>query len=316
LEWLWIVKPILRILPGMSRVTLALSAVLWVAVAAPARAEEPAFVLQPAAVLDAAPFAYAISLRALAGAEGVSRVPLGPALIAAAREDLADLRVVDGASRQWPFVLVRDAGQEAIALRVEGPRVAGGSSSWTLVPPVSPAVVSGITLRVDRESFDRGYRLLGSVDGHDAPLAAGRLTRRGDQPPEITVTLPRRRVAELTLVVDDGDEAPLPLSAARASSPVAELRLVAPAGGYTLLLGDAGARAPRYEIAGVRDRVLAAHAGTAELGPLAPNPAYASPKAADPRHSYALWLVMGLAVVALGALTLRLSGSPDPPARG
>ncbi len=299
------------------RVLLALAVPAVLLAPALAAGQEAAFPLQPAAVLDAAPFACAASLRARPGAEGVSRVRLTPALLAVAREDLADVRVVDGASRQWPFVLVPDAGREAIELRVEGPRAERGSSAFRLVPPVAPIALDGLTLRVDRPSFDRGYRILAGQSW----LAGGRLTRAASDwlrdPAEIALTVPRGRVAELTLVVDDGDEAPLALSAARASSVAAELWLVAPAGEYTLLAGDAAAHAPRYEIAAARARVLGAHAGAAEVGPLTPNPAHQAAVAlpgGDGRHTLALWLALGLAVVALGALALRLSRRGPPPA--
>ncbi len=112
------------------------------------------------------------------------------------------------------------------------------------------------------------------------------------------------------LTVDDGDEAPLPLTAARAASPVADLYLVAPAGEYTLLAGDAAARPPRYEITQARDRVLAARAGDADLGALAPNPRHVPGHAGEAGSAVeriALWVVLALAVAALGALTLRLS---------
>jgi hypothetical protein len=116
-------------------------------------------------------------------------------------------------------------------------------------------------------------------------------------------------VAALVLTVDDGDEAPLPVAAARAASPVSDLLLVAPEGAYTLLAGDAGARAPRYEIGQARDRVLAARAGDADLGPLAANPRHVAGKGGDEGavQRIALWVVLALAVAALGALTLRLS---------
>src|SRR5262249_55954652 len=149
------------------------------------------------------------------------------------------VRVVDGASRQWPFVLIADAGHDTLALRVDPGRAEAGHSRFRLVPPVDPMVLDGVTLRIDRERFDRRYRLLGEMSGGRAPvLATGRLVRAPAEPAAIEIAFPRTRVAELALVVDDGDEAPLPLAGAQGRVPVAELRLLAPAGAYTLLAGD------------------------------------------------------------------------------
>ncbi len=252
----------------------------------------------------------------IASAEGVSRVRLSPAVLSVARDDLADVRVVDAASRQWPFVIAPDAGHEPIDLRVVAERGEHGVSTFRLVPRVSPAVVEGLTLRIDRDTFDRSFRLLGEPDGagRRVQLAGGRLTRaRARDPAELTVPLSSARLAELTLVVDDGDEAPLPVAAAHAEAKTAELRLVAPPGDYTLLAGDPDARAPRYEIAAQRAQVLAAPAAFAEAGSLSPNAAHL-PRlpGGEARDKLALWGVLALAVVALGALTLTLARREKP----
>jgi hypothetical protein len=282
---------------------------------APAAAGEPPFPLHPAAVLDPAVFSHAAPLRARPSAAGVSRVRLSPAVIAAARDDLADVRVVDGAARQWPFVLVPFAGHEAPALRLEPVRADPGRSRWRLVPSAAPLVIDGVTLRIDRERFDRPYRLLGDLPGRGSRvLSAGWLSRAPDQPPAIDLAVARARVDALALEVDDGDEAPLPLSEATGRAPVAELRLLAPAGEYTLLAGDPETRAPRYDIAEIRDQVLAAEAGEADVGPPAPNPLHRPhlPRG-EARDRLALWVVLGVAVAALAALSLRLARKGKPP---
>jgi hypothetical protein len=286
-----------------------------------ARADPPArdggapaaFVLSPAAVLDPAPFSHAQPLRVLSSAAGVSRVRLSAGVLSVARDDLADVRVVDGASRQWPFVIAPDTGHEALDLHMAQDSAERGVSTWRLTPRVSPAVIDGITLRIDREVFDRSFRLLGEPSGgHGVQLTGGRLKRGAGgstrDTAEVSVPLSTVRVADLTLMVDDGDEAPLPLVAAHAEARTAELRLLAPAGQYTVLAGDPDARAPRYEIAGAREQILAAPADWAEPGKLGPNPAH-RPRlpGGEARDQYALWVVLGLAVAALGALTLRLA---------
>ncbi|MFT3764276.1 MAG: hypothetical protein QM820_01950 [Minicystis sp.] len=292
------------------RVAAALALAL---LAAPAAAAEPPLPQQPAAEIDPARFTHAAPLTVPPAPEGVARVRLGPAVLAAARADLADLRVVDGSSRQWPYVLRTEAEREEVPLRVELSRGERGRSRYLLALPVSPAAVDAVTIRVDRAFFDRPYRLTGDVPTagpepvRAVPLASGRLTRAAGGPEAIDIAFPRLRVTALTLLVDDGDEAPLPVTSARAGLPLAEIRLVAPAGAYTLLAGDADAEPPRYEIARLRDRVLGAEAPAATVGPIGPNPRYRRVEMGTGMQQTALWAVMGLAVVVLVGLTLRLS---------
>jgi hypothetical protein len=271
--------------------------------------QAPAFAPRPAAVLDPASFSHAGPLRVLASASGVTRVRLSPAVLSAARDDLADVRVVDAASRQWPFVIAPDVGHEPLELHLERDPPERGVSTWHLSPRVSPAVVEGLSLRIDRDAFNRTFRLLGEpVAGARVQLASGRLQRTPPAVADVTVSLSVVRVSAVTLVVDDGDEAPLPIVSAHAEARTAELRLVAPPGEYTLLAGDPDARAPRYEIAASRAAVLAAPASMAEMGKLAPNAAHLPQlPGGEARDKLVLWIVLGLAVVALGGLTLKLA---------
>src|SRR5262249_57226885 len=135
---------------------------------------------------------------------------------------------------------------------------------------------------------------------------------------------PPARVASLELVVEDGDDAPLALRTARARLVLPEVFLAAPAGVYALLLGDPRATAPRYELARVRDVVLAARSTPVSAEPLTPNPSY-SMRASLAGGTLAalvpqavLWTVLVAAVVILTLLTLRVARSAGgaPPDEG
>jgi hypothetical protein len=292
------------------RAALALALSL-AALAPPARAGEPAFAVLPAAVIDVAPFSWSMPLMARPSQEGVSHVLLSPEVLAASRPDMADLRVVDASSRQWPYLIREDVATVDRALGIAAPAVEAGRSRYALGLPVGPLVVDRLTVRVDRAIFDRVFQVVGALyasgAGDGIVLARGRLARAAGAPAEVVIALSRARVDKLALVVEDGDEAPLPLAAARVTVPVPELVLVAPAGAYTLVTGEAEARPPRYEIAGARDQVLAAPAGEAEAGPLARNPRHREPVRVEEREQWALWGAMALAVALLGALALRLA---------
>jgi hypothetical protein len=299
----------------MIRSLLLASLAILVLGGSPAFAADPPLPQQPAAEIDPSSFSHAMPFSVPPSPDGVARLRLGPAVLATARADLADLRVIDASSRQWPYVLRPEVDREEFALRVDLQRGERGRSRYLLALPVSPIAVDAVTLRIDRAFFDRAYRLTGerATDTAADPsrttlLASGRLTRAAGAPDTIDLAFPRTRVTSLALLVEDGDEAPLPIAAAHASAPLAELRLVAPAGNYTLLAGDPDAEAPRYEIANLRDRVLAARAVDCTPAALVPNPTCRP--LAGTRGGFeqlALWGAMGLAVVALVALTLRLS---------
>lgn len=303
----------------MRRAALVLGLLLM---AAPAAAEPlPA---QPAAVIDPAPFTHVRSILVPASAEGVTRVKIDAAVMAIARADLADLRVVDAASRQWPYVLRVESGREEVSLRVELLPRDRPYSRHRLVPPVSPSAIDAVTIRVDRPFFDRSYRLVGALpNAIDAPpgrstiLASGRLTRAAGAPePTVEIAFSRARVTSMDLMVDDGDEAPLPIVSAAAGLPLAELRLVAPPGAYTLMAGDPAAEPPRYEIARLRDRVIGAEAPECALGPLLPSTRHKPPPPRprdDGDATQLLWAAMGLSVVGLGWLTLRLARKEQKP---
>jgi hypothetical protein len=292
---------------------------LLLALAAPpggAASASPVPPAQPAAEIDASAFSHALRVTVPASPDGVARLALPAAVVAVAQADLADLRVVDEGSRQWPYILREEAAHEDVDLRVEVQRLEPGRSRYALALPVAPVPVDAVTLQIDREFYDRGYRLVGEPPGsglgRTETLATGRLARPAGGPASLVIAFPRARVAKLALFVDDGDEAPLPIGAAKAGLPVAELRLVAPAGVYTLLVGNAEAHAPRYELARVRERVVEAAGVACEVGALEANPKYRTLARREEGDQggmaqRALWAVMALAVVGLGALTLRLS---------
>jgi hypothetical protein len=93
-----------------------------------------------------------------------------------------------------------------------------------------------------------------------------------------------------------------------------ELLLVAPAGQYTLLLGDPNVAAPRYELERVRDAILSVSSGSASRGTLSTNPDYSvrarlsqGERVEDALPTVILWIVLILAVAFLAVVTLRLA---------
>lgn len=276
------------------------------------------FAMRPGPAVEAGEYSHRMSLRAPASAEGALRLRLSPEVLAAARSDLGDLRVVDGTGRQWPFLLEEGAAREEIQLKIEGPRRDGGKSRYELVPPASPVAMDSIVLDIKADYLDRTYQIVAEMgNGRSEVVGGGMLSRRpGSQGSWLEVLFPKTRAGSFALIVDDGDDAPIDLKAAKSTIMVPDLFLAAPAGDYTLLVGQPAAPAARYELGRARDLVLSVSAEPMEAGPLQKNPAFSPPPAESKTEQYALWAVLAIAAIALSALTLRLArreGAPDAP---
>ena len=158
--------------------------------------------------------------------------------------------------------------------------------------------------------FDRAFELRATRDGDESVLARSRLVRgRGDSGP-IRIAFRPARVDSLELIIEDGDDAPLTFRQVLARFPATEVFFAAPEGTYSLLMGNPEAAAPTYELARVRDVVLAVESSEAVTEPLQANPDFtpASRLATERGAQQAvLWVAIGIAVVFLTVLTLRLA---------
>jgi len=272
-----------------------------------------AFAMQPGAVVDAGDYSHRRPLHVGASPDGLVRLRLEPEDLARARADLADLRVTDGEGRQRPYLLHRAAALASVELAVGAVASKGGVSTYPLALPQAPLRVESIELAVEQPFFSRPYRVVGvERGGAEREVAAGKLARLGAAAGTTTIAVHAAALERLELRVDDGDEAPLAIRAARALVQVPDLYLIAPRGDYFLLLGDPQASAPRYDLADARDAVLSVASVPARAGALEENPARGW------RHRWlggagdaalqqaAVWIVLALAVAVLGVVTLRL----------
>jgi hypothetical protein len=240
--------------------------------------------------------------------------------LAQARPDLADVRVVDAESQQWPYLLGHEPAHAWADLAVAAPTRRRTASVYPLRLPVTPVALDLITLESEAPFFDRASSVTARLaDGTEVTLAAGRLVLFGEQRRPITLGLRPERIESLELVIEDGNDAPLRFRAAHAHLVERDLYLAAPAGEYALLVGNADAAAPRYELERVRDVVLAVTSGTAEAAELGPNPAYSvRARLASGEHlegtlpKIVLWVVLLGAVVVLIVVTLRLARRETP----
>jgi len=278
-----------------------------------------AYAMHPGAELDTRPYSHQRLLEVAPSAEGLARLRLTPEDLAIIRPDLADLRVVDPESRQWAYLLEPGAATATVALDLAGQRSVNRHTTYHLQSAVGPITATRLELELAAPFFDRAFELKTRATGHDVrQLDRGRLIRhQGDPRPQV-LRLPAERFEELELIVEDGDDAPLELTRAEASIPVADLFMAAPAGAYTLLLGFPDAEAPRYELERVRPTVLAAAPGRIASHPLEESPAFSASArlgSSTGMQQILLWLAIGIAVLVLVVLTLRLARQ-EPGAAG
>jgi hypothetical protein len=271
-----------------------------------------AFAMHPGAEIDRRVFSHVRPLKVPAASEGLSRLRLEPADLAVLTGGLSDLRVADHDSRQWPYLLERWMTADFVPMEVESPESHGGTSVYSLRPPVSPLRLDRLLLETDTEFFNRAFHLEADVtdESDERTLVRGRLTRPISDPRAVSIQVSPTRVESLRLVIEDGDDAPLAFRSVKARVLLPELYLTAPEGDYALLLGAPDKDAPRYELERIRDVVLAVRAEPITVGDLAENPDFslrARLRGGSLHRTILLWGVLILAVVVLGFMTLRLA---------
>lgn len=267
--------------------------------------------------------------------EDLYTLRLEPEDLAVLRSDLADLRLADAAGRQVPYVLTPDAFESWVELEIEqdeGHPSAGRLSRYRLRPrpAVAPASAAlpfqALELDIAEPFFSRSARIL--AEPQDPParhrpqvVFAGKLARGGDRsgpdPATVVVALDGARHPELRLEVDEGDDAPLTLRRARGRVLTPRVAFKARAGQLRLLLGNAEARSPRYDLVALRQAVLDHSAVVLAPGALGPNPAFrrgVSDYLRQAPPTLLLWGVLLAAAVTLLLLTARILSRDSPPA--
>jgi hypothetical protein len=287
-----------------------------------ARTPALAFATHPGAPVDPRLYSHQRKLAIAPSSEGLARVVLSSADLAALRPDLGDVRVVDAAGRQWPYLIDRDPSFESVPLQLGQRERHGAASRLPLALPSAPLVPGALVLDASNAYFDRDYRVTAqTMDGHTLELARGRLRRDlsdakavATQP--IVIELSPARVRSLMLEVGDADDSPIRWTSASARIDVPRLYVLAEPGTYRLLLGNALDTEPSYDVARARDLILSVAFQDTPLEPLTANPDYrtsARLAAGDAPSRLLLWAALGMAVAVLGALTLRLARQDQTP---
>ena len=271
------------------------------------------------AAINAGAFRYS---RPLPGNQrGLTAVMLDVAVLA--HSDLSDIRIAGSDGRQVPYLLEKIEEPLKIdlpALEVTSPpghlvdRQQGGAgtrSFYRLRLPYDGLPDSRLVLQTSARVFQRRVGILIEEDPHDprreawsASLASA-AWRHGDPEtaaPPLVLQLPPLKTAKVLIVVEEGDNAALPLGPPKLLLPGYRLRFFREDGGsLSLLYGNRGLSAPRYDLALLAPRLVGAAALEVTPGP---ESAPAAELETVPRRIF--WLILTLATAALLVLIVRL----------
>lgn len=310
---------------------LAAALAIALASAASTAAQSPAAseITERGAQLDTSGFRYQRPVPP--GDPGLAVLPLDAAALAHSQGPLrgfADVRLVDESGAQIPYLLERRSDRLTVDLEVRGASpqspalrdsknrsfyaitlpfesLPGPVVSLTTTHPIfRRSVQLGIERPPDRRQREVTFETLAqTVWQHSDPEAP---------PPPLDLPLPVQGSRELLLIVDEGDNRPLEITAVKLLLPGWQLRFQRPAGPMRLFYGKADIAEPRYDVA-----ELAPSTMTGEAREIAAGPESAAEAPAAVLSPRAFWVGLAVAVVLLLGVLVRLisSGTAPPPSQ-
>jgi Protein of unknown function (DUF3999) len=280
------------------------------------------------AALDPGLFKYTRTIPA--GSAGLVALSLDAGVLAhsaGAARGFPDLRVVDPADRQIPYIVEQASGPLSLDIAVERvttlPAVLlpakPGRSVYRVKYPVAGLPEATLVLTTAARVFDRNVSLVEEreADGQrrrDAgvePLAAARWIRADQDKPAAPLVLTVRPLhgSELFVIVDEGDNSPLPLAAARLLLPGYRIRFFRDGEArLRLTYGRAELEPPRYDLALLAPQVLATPAADIVLD--AEQATGASTTTAGIVSPRLFWGALAISVIVLLGLIARLLKKP------
>jgi len=280
------------------------------------------------AALDVSEFRFSRELPA--SRAGLTTVALDAAVLAHSR--LADLRLVDKDGHQRAYIL--ESRDEPLTVAVGDKLTPAQAPDWLreylkdapsgnrtvyrLPLPYDTLPASKLVLTTTTRVFTRQVAAFVKWDpqaGRDRPgarrIASATWSHADPEepPPLLTFELPdlqgaTLQTSDLVLMVDEGDNAPLPIESARLLLPGYQVRFLrTDATPLTLFYGDPTLSSPRYDLALLKPYLLDAPAGD-----IVPGPEQERTPATAATHlpSWGFWAVLIGAVLVLLALIVRL----------
>jgi len=271
-------------------------------------------------LIDIRGFRYARSISA--GKPGLTVLPLDAAVLAHSR--IADLRIVRPDGRQISYLVERMDEPLPLDLaapeKTEAPRRgpfytdrSTGNRSWYRVRlPFGKLPPARLVLTTSTRVFRRNLRLLVEKSPHNERQDAwtesvAEATWMHADPetaaPSLTLKIPSIDATEAILMVEEGDNTPLPIQSAKLLLPSHRVRFFR-SGNEELKLfyGHNDFSAPRYDLAILTPRLVGAAAEEARLGPESED----SRAKTESLSGKVFWVILIAAVIILLALIARL----------
>ena len=252
---------------------------------------------------------------------GLTTITLDAAALA--HSALSDVRIATADGHQVPYLAERR--DDSLSIPLPAPELLRSKdkpptrSTYLIRLPYSGLPASRLLIHTDARVFTREVSLEALPPSDEdarvrsGPVVLETMIWRNDDPerapPALTMTIPALRTAELRLVVDEGDNAPLVLRAVELQLPTYRLRFYQDGRTQlTLLYGQPELSSPRYDLALMAPRIREAPAQEAVVGPES-NVAHVT----GVTPTIVFWCALGLAVLVLVVLIARLlrpNGSP------
>jgi uncharacterized protein DUF3999 len=257
-------------------------------------------------------FRYARSISS--GNPGLSTLPLDAAVLA--HSTLQDVRLATSDGHQVPYLLERLDEPLSVALpaleHVTTSRDASSRSRYRIRLPYAGLPPSRLVIHTDARVFERqvAVEMLPSTEedarARNESITIASTTWRNADPdaagPTLILDLPRLPVSELSLVIDEGDNAPLTLRDPTLLLPAYRLRFFRDAHAkLTLLYGRSDLGAPRYDLSLLAPRLLGAPAQD-----IVPGSERVTSDVTGVTPTIVFWCALALAVLALIVLIARL----------
>lgn len=252
-------------------------------------------------------YAYTAALDTIAEA-GFYRILIPPTIAAKCKEDLSDLRIQDGHGQYTPYVLQSDqhgGDCQAIPAPVITRKDSSNHHSYLTLTFDAPYLVEYLDLDIrGPRLFSRKIHVLMKNDPFVWEWAT---VTPADHSFEVTST--KARV--ITLDIDNEDNPPLVIKGVAASQWRRHLLTwLQPGGSYQLLVGNAKAEAPQYDLKYFMDSVKRLPdeivPGTLQAMQI-PAPVKVTPVVVEKgRSGFMLWVIISVVLVLLVFLSLRM----------
>lgn len=254
---------------------------------------------------------------------GVSQIELDLDVLAHARDDLGDLRLVQG-GRQVPFLLQQTSRTTTLPVTItaEPDAKRPSVSRWRLSVSQRHLPLRRLTLQSPTPVFERSMRIIESRRDHygnESPVTttSASWSHIPAHQPELTLTCYQRwQGNSVILETDNGDNSPIELSTAKADLDVVAIvfKTTEPEPVH-LYYGHPRTTMPRYDLRLVEKDLTTVPPVIGKLSDeevLTNNPAYSdTPKeAASPW----LWVALGVVVIGLIAVMAKLLPKTETPA--